>query len=256
MNFRMIGVRIDNLAKIEVLERIKGFFVDGAQHIICTPNPEMLVAARKDEFFAEILNDSDLNVCDGKGIQLLSRGKVHRIPGVDLMQEICMMAEENDKKIYLLGSGDSDVVKKCAENLQRQHSRLQVVGLHPGIRITSLDDKEIAYSETENHALLERIIMAAPGILFVAFGHEKQEKWIYENLKHLPSVKVAMGVGGAFDFISGKTKRAPQLIQRVGMEWLWRFIHQPWRVKRIWNATALFLWYLLLDRKQDLKKTP
>lgn len=247
----MIGVRIDKLAKIEVLDRVREFLCSSEQHVICTPNPEMLVAARNDEYFREILNQSDLNVCDGKGIQLVSKVKVQRIPGVDFMQEICAIAAKQNRKIYLLGSGSKEVVHACAEKLKSQHPNLKIVGLHLGLHITSLDDNHIGYSQTDNDEILDQIIMAAPDILFVAFGHGKQEKWIYENLGHLPSVKIAMGVGGAFDFISGKTKRAPEWMQHIGVEWIWRLIRQPWRVKRIWSATVIFLWYVWRSRRQD-----
>ena len=85
--------------------------------------------------------------------------------------------------------------------------------------------------------------MAQPDILFVAFGHGKQEKWIYENLKDLPGVKVAMGVGGAFDFVSGNKKRAPKWMRVIGLEWLYRLIHEPNNLGRIWKATVIFIYY-------------
>ena len=80
--------------------------------------------------------------------------------------------------------------------------------------------------------------------MFVAFGHGKQEKWIAQNLRDLPSVKIAMGVGGAFDFISGHVKRAPKFMRRIGLEWVWRLILQPCRVGRILKATIVFLFML------------
>jgi N-acetylglucosaminyldiphosphoundecaprenol N-acetyl-beta-D-mannosaminyltransferase len=88
--------------------------------------------------------------------------------------------------------------------------------------------------------MLADIITAAPAILIVAFGHIKQEEWIQQNLKDLPSVQVAIGVGGAFDMISGYLRRAPRLFRFFGLEWLWRFLIQPYRYKRIWKAIITF----------------
>jgi N-acetylglucosaminyldiphosphoundecaprenol N-acetyl-beta-D-mannosaminyltransferase len=99
--------------------------------------------------------------------------------------------------------------------------------------------------KSKNNELVQRINEAQPDILFVAFGAPKQEKWIYENIKKMPSVKLAIGVGGSFDFISGKIKRAPLIFQKLGLEWLWRLILEPCRIKRIYTATLKFGWLVL-----------
>ncbi len=104
------------------------------------------------------------------------------------------------------------------------------------------DDNQV--NKSCNH-LIQRINKVQPDMLFVAFGAPKQEEWIYTNLKKLPSVKLAIGVGGSFDFISGKAKRAPLIFQRLGFEWLWRLILEPRRIKRIYNATVKFGWMVL-----------
>ena len=94
--------------------------------------------------------------------------------------------------------------------------------------------------------------------MFVAFGMGKQEKWIYENLSKMPSVKIAMGVGGSFDFISGKVKRAPLFLLRLGLEWMYRLVQEPRRFKRILNATVKFT-YLVLKSKfliSNVKSNP
>ncbi len=93
--------------------------------------------------------------------------------------------------------------------------------------------------------LIQRINKTQPDVLFVAFGAPKQDKWIYENLKKMPSVRLAIGVGGSFDFISGKTKRAPFIFQKLGIEWSYRLFQEPRRIKRIYNATVKFGWMVL-----------
>ncbi len=166
-----------------------------------------------------------------------SFGIIERITGVDFMMDLCALAEKENKSIYLLGSGSDEVVKKTAQVLQDKFPMLKIAGHDKGLSIT----KHGTWNMEQNEDLLYDIITKAPDILFVAFGHGKQEKWIAENLRDLPSVKIAIGVGGAFDFISGKVKRAPKWMRKIGLEWLWRLILQPCRVGRILKATFVFL---------------
>lgn len=243
----ILGVRIDELSRVEALKKVEGFLAQNEQKMIFTPNPEMVVEAQKDTYFKEVLQASSLNICDGKGIQLVSKPGIERIPGVDFLLDICGLCEKQGKTLYLLGSGSSEVIEVCQEKLTEQFPALRIVGVHPGIRIIKRkgEPERIDYSTPENEALLDEIIALAPEVLFVGFGHSKQEKWMYENLPQLPSVKVAMGVGGSFDYISGNIRRAPKLFQKWGLEWLWRLFRQPSRIFRIWNATVkfLFLYY-------------
>lgn len=236
----ILNVRIDNLAKNEALAKAREFLHSSAQHLIFTPNPEMLVEAQTDPYFQEVLNKGSLNLCDGKGIQLVAKEKIERIPGVDFMIDLCKLAEKEGKSVYLFGSGKKEVVEKCKQNLEQKFPHLKIAGIHPGITLTTLQSGQLAYDSNQNDELLNYLILTSPDILFVAFGHTKQEKWMYENLPHLPSVRIAMGVGGAFDYISGKVKRAPPWMRSLGLEWLYRVIKEPWRIKRIWNATVIF----------------
>lgn len=237
----ILGVRIDTLNRQAALQKVRDFLFSEGQKMVFTPNPEMVVDAQKDTYFREILNKGDLNICDGKGIELLSKEKIERIAGVDFMPDVCRLAEQEGKSVYLLGSGFDDVVKLCREKLLEKLPRLKIVGVHPGPKITVGKEYRNSIDREENDALLENIILTAPDILFVAFGHGKQEKWMYEFLPELPSVKVAMGVGGTFDFIAKKVRRAPKFIRSLGLEWFWRLFREPRRIKRIWKATVVFL---------------
>jgi N-acetylglucosaminyldiphosphoundecaprenol N-acetyl-beta-D-mannosaminyltransferase len=100
--------------------------------------------------------------------------------------------------------------------------------------------------------IVEIINRRQPDILFVAFGQVKQEKWIYRNLPQIPTVKVAMGVGGSFDYISGKVKRAPSLMRKLGLEWLYRMCRQPWRLPRIMTAVVRFSWAIMKSKKGEI----
>jgi len=276
---KILGIKIDKITKKEALEKVGEFLNSDKQHKIFTPNPEMLVDTIKDGYFKEILNSGDLNICDGFGLWLavrlssrakrsgadrvspkalavvqgsLSKTKTERIAGVDFMLDICQLAENQSKSIYLLGSNSDDVVKKTAEVLQEKFPMLKIVGYNKGPKLTNSQTHKLEYNKDKNEDVLYDIITTSPDILFVAFGHGKQEKWIEENLIDLPSVKVAMGVGGSFDFISGQTKRAPKWMRVVGLEWLYRLVREPKRLKRIWKAVITFLFLILFNRHTDL----
>jgi exopolysaccharide biosynthesis WecB/TagA/CpsF family protein len=166
------------------------------------------------------------------------------------MEKICEIAAEQGKSVYLVG-GKEGIAKKAAEKLKKKYHGLRVVGAEKGIifkRFFGLRPQNdsceylvsLDFNIEENNKLLERIRAVAPDILFVAFGHGKQEKWLAEFLLQLPSVKIGMGVGGAFDYISGQVRRAPKFARYLGLEWLCRLLSQPWRIKRIWKAIVSF----------------
>jgi N-acetylglucosaminyldiphosphoundecaprenol N-acetyl-beta-D-mannosaminyltransferase len=251
----ILGVKIDEQTKSQALEKAREFLHSNKSHKIFTPNPEMLVDAQKDADFKAVLNRGDMNLCDGFGLWLATGRRTERISGVDFMLDLCSLAEKENKSIYLLGSGSDEVVKKTADVLQVKFPLLKIVGYNRGQNII-YHLSFITYSTADaNDSLIHDIILRAPDILFVAFGHGKQEKWIDQNLRDLPSVKIAMGVGGAFDFISGKVKRAPKFVRKIGLEWLWRLILQPGRFARIWKATVSFSIAILRNsKKQDTNK--
>ncbi len=242
MKVNILGVKIDNLIKEKVLEQINQFLSDIKQHYIATPNPEMVVATRKDKKFLEILNKADLSVPDGFGLILASRYLrrpiPERIPGVDLMLDICRMAEQKNYSVFLL-AGKNGLAKpeETAEALAKKFPQLKI-------------DGDILGQEEDPERLIEKINILKPEILFAALGARRQEKFIAGNLDKMPSVIIAMGVGGAFDFIAGKIRRAPRWIQKVGLEWLWRLFMQPWRWKRILTATIKFSWLIIVKGKK------
>ncbi len=222
---KILNVKIDNLTIKEALDRVDDFLESKKQHYIVTPNPEFLVKAQKDREFKDILNQADLAVPDGIGLifasYILNNRIKERIAGVDLMERICEKALKKNWQIFLMGA-DSGISKKATENLKEKYHGLKI---------------EAGFEE----------VYGNPDILFVALGAPKQEKWIVKNLSKLPSVKLAMGVGGSFDFISGRIRRAPKIIQQIELEWLWRFGRQPWRIKRIYNALIKFPWLVIKD---------
>jgi len=225
--FYLLGIKIDSLTWDDVLVQAEKFFYDERQHYLVTINPEFIVQAQKDKEFKEIINQADLRVIDGFGLVLLvylltkGRLKLTRIPGVDLMEKLCQKAAERGWSVYLYGAGEG-VAEKAASNLKQKYPDLNIE-VWP-------EEKEFSFFCSFSN----------PGLLFVALGAPKQEKWIISNLKNLPQVKLALGVGGAFDFLSGEVPRAPRIFRKIGLEWLWRVIIQPWRWKRIFRAVFVF----------------
>jgi len=233
MKTEILGVKIDNLTTARALQKVEDFLKDGQQHYIVTPNPEFLVLAQKDEEFRQILNQADLAICDGIGLIFASwfllQPLKQRIAGTDLMEKVCQRAVSRKWPVFLLGDKEDGLVEETADKLKKKY---------PGLEIESLNEILGCFEEkiTESVSLVDN----RPAVLFLALGAPKQEKWIAENLRKIPSVKLAMGVGGAFNFISGQVPRAPKFLRVIGLEWFWRFCCQPWRIKRIFEAVIVF----------------
>jgi len=241
----ILGINISTDTKKEILKKISSFLDSRESRFLVTPNPEFLLAAKKDEEFFFILNQADLAVPDGIGLTFagLLLGKfIKRISGIDLMYDICKLAEQQKKSVFLLG-GAENTAQQATEKLKKLYPDLQIVGAEVGLQAGEwkIEAGQWIKGESKNKNLELRIKNAKPDIIFVAFGQVKQEKWMYHSLPNLPSVKLAMGVGGSFDFIAGRIKRAPKIIRLIGLEWLWRLLQEPIkRLPRIFNAVIKF----------------
>jgi N-acetylglucosaminyldiphosphoundecaprenol N-acetyl-beta-D-mannosaminyltransferase len=154
---------------------------------------------------------------------------VERYPGADLLKDILTLAEAQGRRVVVFNwQGGLSRVDDIKLALSNKYPKLQVL----------IEDLDRAIEPAES--LMEAVREFKPEILFCTFGAPYQEKFIYNNLAKLPSVKIGMGVGGSFDFLTGKLPRAPFLLRKIGLEWLWRLVKQPWRWKRIYNAVIVF----------------
>lgn len=228
---RLLGIPIDPVTAGEAVARLKAFLADGRQHHVMTPNSEMLVAASKDEPFRALLNRTDLNIPDSQGLLYAARwtgqSLPERVTGVDTVQSFCASLS-NDTPVFLLGAAPG-VAEAAAEALKKKNPGLNVAGTFAG----SPKDEDAS-------DILQRITLSGAQVLFVAYGAPRQDMWIDKHLKELPSVKVAMGIGGTFDFLAGVQKRAPSLFRKLGLEWLWRVVREPKRIGRIVTAVVVF----------------
>src|SRR3989339_2034067 len=241
----VLGIKIDKINLEKALLKSREFLHSSGQYKIFTPNPEMAVKAQKDENFKKILNNGDLNICDGFGLSIISGAP--RITGVDFMLEICQIAVEKNKGIFLLGSENNEIAKKTAEELQKKFPDLKIAGFDQGPMFSECRPHPFRAGEVPLE-VINKINESGADILFVAFGMGKQEKWISEHLIQMPKIKIAMGVGGAFDYISGNIPRAPRFLRQIGLEWIYRLIQQPERFWRIFNATFRFI-FLFITKK-------
>lgn len=231
---KILGVKVDKIDSQKVLDKINDFLLLDKQNYIVTLNSEILLKAQKDEEYFHILNNADLSILDGSGPKfagLITGNNIKRIPGADLTEKILQIAESKKFKVAVL-NWKRGLSKK--EDLEKA-----LIKKYPDLKFV-VENTERDFTDFTKTESFTRLREFAPDILFIALGAPDQEKFIYHNLSKIPSVKLALGVGGSFDFISGKIKRAPLIFQKLGMEWIWRLIMQPRRWKRIYNAVIIF----------------
>lgn len=220
----ILGVGIDNLTWGQTLERLVAFIEEGTPHHVVTVNPEYLVMAQDNGPFREVLQEADLALADGVGLmgasRFLGRPLVARIPGVELVRALASLSTQRGYRLFLLGAAPG-VAEAAARVLAEDNPGLVLAGCYAGSpRLADEDD------------VVARIRQASPHILLVAYGAPAQDLWIHRQRARL-GVPLAMGVGGGFDFISGRVKRAPLWMRRWGLEWGYRLYQEPWRWRRM-----------------------
>lgn len=245
------GVPVDPITMQEAEARAAALLRDGGRHLVVTPNPEMAVLADRDPGFRRILESSSLALPDGFGLRIAAWLEKKEVPatvtGVEFSLRLLRQSEQGSYSVYLLGAGRG-VAEEAAKTLLLNFPNLKIAGAEQGGKI-----RWIAGAWEEDAALTDRIAAAAPDVLLVALGHGKQERWIRDHLPRLPSVKVAVGVGGTLDFLAGRVWRAPYVLRKLHLEWLWRLVIEPWRLPRIFEATFVFLRMVLKNRAKGVR---
>lgn len=247
-NMNILGVRIDNLSQEELSEKIKIFLSEDRFHQIATINPEFILEAQKDAEFKKILNFCDLNIADGSGIKFafwwLGEKLKFRMAGADLMDKILKIACEKKLKIFL--ATNSRGLSTCEETqhaLFKNYSDLEISGMDFNChsKLSVIDAEESTQIVSFDFTQEDKFKINEFDIVFANFGAPQQEKFL-NSLKSVENskIKLVMGVGGSFDYLTGKIKRAPVFMRKIGLEWLWRLIQQPDRIKRIFHATIIF----------------
>jgi len=233
----LFGIEVTYGKREEIISEIERRLNNGEKTFIVTLNVSILMEAIKDPSYRKILEEANMVIPDGSGIvwalDVIANVKTDRVTGIDTMTHLCELSKKKGWKVYLLGARE-DVAKKACENLRR--NGVNVVGYHHG------------YFERDGE-VIEEILSKKPDLLFVGMGVPKQERWIHEHFEKIP-VKLAMGVGGSIDVVSGRKKRAPEFVQKMKLEWLYRFLQSPWNKRKVPFQIMRFVFLVFRERKK------
>lgn len=234
---QILGCRLDPLDSDAAVERILAFARNGGAAQVVTLGTEMVVYAQQDARFREIVNDAALSLCDTVGLLAVARRRGaelrDRVAGVELIERIAAAAAAQGLPVYLLG-GAEGVAEEAAAALQARHPRLHVAGVRNGY-----------FHDDQSAEIAAGIAAAGARILFVGMGFPRQEYWLSAHLRET-GCGVGIGFGGSFDVIAGRIERAPRLVRRLGLEWLYRLGKEPRRWRRQ-LALPRFVWLVALD---------
>lgn len=236
---QILGVPIDPVTQDEAVRRISHMLSEGGKHHIMTPNNEMLVVSAADATFRSLLQSSELNLPDSTGLLWAAKKTGQKLPervtGVDTTERI-VRSLSSEHPVFFLG-GRNGVAAKAAQKMQ---------SVNPRLRISTFEGSP---KEEDAAEIIKQINDSGAHLLLVAYGAPAQDLWINQHLMNLTSVRVAIGVGGTFDFLSGAVLRAPKILRSLGLEWAWRLILQPSRIGRIFTATVRFPLLVLRHRR-------
>lgn len=290
----IFGIPIDSTRKAKVLSEIQNFVKgtnsqprqpSGQPRLVVTPNPEILLRSLEDIKLAHALRSADLKIPDGIGVlaalkylSLPTPGRDILIPFVLVFQGLSVGYSVFFNKKWLLGGTEvvpgRAIFKELLDKSAITGWKIFLLGGKPGIAETIaqiftkgkarilaesgpwLDETGTPIDEKQKQIqkkTIQKINAFKPHLLFVAFGPPKQEKWLSKNLPKL-NVRVAMVVGGAFDYLGGLTPLPPVFVEKAGLEWLWRLITQPRRLPRVLNAIVVFPWEVFKWRLKLAKK--
>ena len=224
----ILNTKIDNLSMQETLDIIQRSIYNNQQIHHVVVNAGKIVAMQKDSKLRKSVNESDLINADGQAVvwasKILNKPLKERVAGIDLMTNLVAKAHQNNWKIFFFGAKD-EVVKKVVDIYSKEYSKDIIAGYRNGY-FKKEDEKQIAHE----------IANSGANILFVAISSPTKENFLYQNKELLKNVNFIMGVGGSFDVIAGKVKRAPVWMQKYGLEWFYRFLQEP---KRMWKRYLL-----------------
>lgn len=235
---KILNVEIQNLTEQELLQQMK-------QGVLITPNVDQIVKLQKDREFYEIVKKAEWVVCDSKILLLCSkllRSPLREaIPGSGFFPHFYMYhKDDEDCKIFLLGAMEG-VAKKAMENINRKVGREIVVGAYS-------PSYGFEKKQEENEDIYKMINESGANVVLVGVGCPKQEKWIDTHKAQMPGVDIWMALGATIDFEAGNVKRAPGWVQKIAMEWFYRFLMEPRRMfKRYFVDDPKFFWYLLMQ---------
>ncbi|WP_221635130.1 WecB/TagA/CpsF family glycosyltransferase [Listeria booriae] len=242
MRIELLGSNLDCITMQATVARVEQIIEarTPVQHVVINANKINLM--QKDEKLRAIVNSSPLINADGASIllagKMLGKKVPERVAGIDLMDEVLQLANEKAYRVFFFGATE-EVVRKVVMASSEKYPNVQIVGHENGY-----------FEASESATIADDIRHSQADIVFVAFSSPKKEFWIHEQLERM-NVPFVMGVGGSFDVIAGKTKRAPRWMQNAGLEWFYRFIQEPVRMfERYIGGNLIFLGHILKAKKK------
>lgn len=237
---KILNLWVDPVDMRRALNRVVRFVESGDRpHAIFAVNPEKNYSVPKNPALLEAFRTADLLIPDGIGVVMAARilhgAALSRVPGVELMEEICRLSERRGYRVFLYGA-KKEVSARAAEVLRARYPRLRIAGRANGY-----------VPESGMSQLVEAINVSGAQILFLALGSPRQEKWFADHGAKLKNVRVVQGIGGTLDVIAGSVRRAPAVWCRFSVEWLYRLLSDPRRIGRQW-ALPLFALHTVLAR--------
>jgi N-acetylglucosaminyldiphosphoundecaprenol N-acetyl-beta-D-mannosaminyltransferase len=236
-SLQILGCRLDPIDSPQAVARILALAREGRGAQVVTLGTEMVVHAQRDEPFRAIVNESALSLCDTIGLLVVARRRGaplrERVTGVELVERLCAGAAAGDLPVYLLG-GEPGVAAQAAANLRTRSPDLRIAGTHDGY-----------FTDAQTPQITAAIAASGARLLFAGLGSPRQEYWLARHLREA-GCGVGIGVGGAFDVIAGRIERAPSVLRRFGLEWLYRLVREPRRWRRQ-LALPRFVWLVALD---------
>lgn len=219
----VLGVEFNNGTKQQFVDIFEERVINHKKTFVVTANPEIVMHANKNPHYMKTLQQADFIIPDGIGVvfgsKILKRPIIERVAGVELMKDLLEVANRRKLRVFFLGAKE-EVVGQVAQNVQKDYPDLVVAGYHHGF--FKQNDKQI----------VEKVKSTKPDLVFVALGFPRQENWIVNHFSEFEK-GYFMGVGGSFDILAGTVKRAPKVWIKLNLEWLYRVIKQPQRMKRM-----------------------
>ena len=220
----VLGVEFDDMDIVEAVELAMGFMEERRCAYAVTPNPEIVLECRKNRKLAAAVRAADMVLPDGVGViyasRILGTPIKNRLPGIDFASALMARMSECGKKVFLLGA-KSGVAELAAERLTERYPGLEICGVNDGY-----------FAQEDNELVLEKINALSPDLILVCLGAPRQEIWMKNNAELL-NAGLMIGLGGAMDVYAGVVERAPRKWRKLGLEWLYRLIKEPRRIKRM-----------------------
>lgn len=247
--FCFAGIKIDNLNLNDAVEKIREILKSDEKGYVVTPNAAHIVELQKDKEFKKVYEKAKLILPDSIPLiwasKLLGNQLKGRCAGADLFERIFDIAEDLNKSIFILG-GTKGSEKIAEEKIGKFFHSVRVASYSPPLGFEN--------NPKETSKIIEMINSWRTDVLLVCVGAPKSEKWVYNNFDKL-NIKIAFSLGAALDYFAGTKKRAPKWMQKAGLEWFWRLIHEPRRLwKRYLIGNTIFIWLVFKELVKKLAK--